>query len=90
MSPSQMIIAAYEDGKITWEQIADAFEENPADWDGFDEYREYLTDSMVTQIACRHLRIDGYTGPDAVTAAHDQARRIMGAQTINGRPGRCY
>lgn len=87
MTPSQTIIAAYEAGAITWEQIAEAFGEDAADWEGFDEYREYLDDSEATACRCRELGIDGYTGPDALEAAALRAREIMGHQTVNGRRG---
>jgi hypothetical protein len=89
MTPSEIIIAAYEAGTITWEQIAEAFDEDASDWDGFEEYREYLNDSPATACRVQELGLGADIG-DAVTAAREQAERIMRAQTVRGVPGRSY
>ena len=73
MTPSQTILAAFVANKITWAEIAAAFGEDASDWNGFEEYREYLDDSAATACRVNELGLGPDIG-DAITASYAAMR----------------
>jgi len=76
MNYRNLIIAAYEAGTITWEQIAEAFGDDPSDYEGgFEEFKEVMSGGMVVRMAASELGLTKAADAAAWNRAYDEFGR---------------